>query len=335
MADLTVGRVYLARRIGFKDGKPLFKIAAPCDFNADTIHLLKREGYRDVKPIGRFMTASCDTVGGLVVGDIYPARRIGFKDGKPLFKVVCNECAPCECCHCCGCDRFTAAGICCTDCFNNPPAQLEVTITVSCMGTRTLTLDAEMFGVGDDEPGGCQNVTQSSTAIAKFAWSKTYTSSGGVNFCGGETLCDGTLIAPGFRVEEESLEIRVACQTRDCPGGDTNDCEEYDTESPPDPLSDHCVIVETTTTTFWGVSYIWTKTVGCTTTRVEGSHFLTLLACDPLSLTGTSTAITCDTSGSIPPVDPCPDIADCDGVCVLTLYDDCVGDTVQIDVDEV
>lgn len=106
MADLEVGRIYLAKRIGYKNGKPLFKISDPCpaesgDYDAGTVVPWKRTGYKSSKPLGRIFSAKCEPDGSLTVGNIYPAKRIGYKNGKPLFRVVCAKC--CNTTGCCGC----------------------------------------------------------------------------------------------------------------------------------------------------------------------------------------------------------------------------------------
>lgn len=340
MADLTVGRVYLAKRIGYKDGKPLFRIAQPCEVTADVVHLIRHEGYNNSKPIGRIMTVGCDSSGDLMVGQVYPARRIGYRDGKPLYRVVCADCTTvCECCHCCGCDRFTSAGLCCGACHWNPPTQIEVTVSHPCMGTRTITLDIDFSGwpaydlAGGN--GGCQNVTIDAGSLPKFNYYGSYSSTGDINSCGGFTYCDGSITAPGFVQEIETLEITLQCIN--CSVGDINDCLEYDFDDPPGALDDLCTPVEPTTNSVWLADVVWEKIVGCTGTNVHWSGPVELLQCDPISFTATSPAVACYNELGVPPVDPC-DPADrlCDGAgCATSRYDDCLGDTLQFDADEV
>lgn len=93
---LETGRIYLAKRIGYRDGKPLFKISVKCptygNFDAESVVYAKRIGFRDGKPLLKIVSGECDENGDLIVGNVYPAKRIGFRDGKPLFKVECKTC---------------------------------------------------------------------------------------------------------------------------------------------------------------------------------------------------------------------------------------------------
>lgn len=150
---LEDGSKHLSKRIGFRDGKPLFKVAAPCKVDGvypdGSVVLAKRIGFRNGKPLFKIMSGECAEGSGLVDGRKYPAKRIGFRDGKPLFKTKCKQCEEAEPEFCCQCERFLTS----SDQF---PDELTCNVTISCGVSVSVTLNNNAANEEIDYSPGCK-----------------------------------------------------------------------------------------------------------------------------------------------------------------------------------
>lgn len=235
---------------------------------------------------------------------------------------------PCRCCgggtsgygtgnepsFCCGCDRFA----CGSDPGSVFPTTLDITVTASCMGTRTLTLNVVPFATDSadpNDPDGCNKPGVNTPETGRAVYNGSFTG----DFNEGSWVhhrCDGPADDTGIEYTEEFLEAIVSC----CDSQKEGDACEPGTG--PD-------------TSEWRVYFRWEKYIAGVKYEVLAYLRLTIVSCSPLSLTATMEAICDDTD--VLGTDPCS-ASELEGAqqidTVKTNSDEVVACSFQVDIDE-
>lgn len=213
---------------------------------------------------------------------------------------------------CCRCRRFLC-GVPAPNDFYGFPATLSATITVSCIGTRTITLTRS-----DGSAHGCN-----APALTGGYFRAQYTGSYLDSTLGGGTYneCDSANSGAVADVEIERLAVYLWCCS------DFNPVPSNDpVGTPTNPLG-----VECNGNGIWFGGFEWYKIVSGTTRLVRSRTRVVLGSCSPLMMSSGLMTVTCNKTIDASYFTPCVAV---DNREAFTDCDECVGSDSQMDFNE-
>jgi len=210
---------------------------------------------------------------------------------------------------CCNCERFLCGlG---TGAF---PATIDATITVGCIGTRTITLTRQAAYIPPG-PLGIAGAGCESENYIKIVYQGSYVHEvfGGVDFI--NTLCNSSTSAVSGYPNDEELYITLRCLASDGQVGG---------------VSSICKVEEPASSLYfcWLQESSWFKVIAGQGKSITSIGVTPVLSCTPFSLSTGSRAAscTCDTSTDLycgpDPVVACTTILGCSGTSTQTDFDE-------------
>lgn len=149
------GRIFIAKRFGASPyarsgsgGSAKTPVVAFGDY-CDRTGIAKRVGTHQGTPLVAIPRGLCDAGGNLITGETYLAKRFGTINGAPVVVPMCQFCGQPTSGSGSGSGSGGTGddGLCCGWCARTDPSSnvgapstLQATVTVDCMGTRTVTL---------------------------------------------------------------------------------------------------------------------------------------------------------------------------------------------------
>lgn len=176
------GAMYIGKRFGVRSGAPTVAFRDYCGLYGigkrfgNMRYATSGSGGSSRSPVLAIPRGLCDSRGRIINGETYLAKRVGTINGSPAVVPVCNMCGQPSSGSGSGSGSGSSdVGLCCgwcarTDPSSNvgAPSSLQATVTVDCMGARTVTLTRSVslncagdgvlqYSFQDDTPvsGGC------------------------------------------------------------------------------------------------------------------------------------------------------------------------------------